>query len=198
MADLAHRVDLARHSQDESARVTPSYHPRPDSPLTERGVELAQAAARSLAADYAAVVHSPILRAAQTAALFAEVSGILLLAGIPCLSEWRPPGCVYGKTPDEYDDAYRAWRYARTQDPKLVYEDGESLLALHDRAAFAVHELERLADENGPLLVVSHKVFLGVIVNHDLGPVEAFQRATSEPWAHCEVRTLSTRTPKEA
>lgn len=193
MASPAHRVDLARHAQDESARTTPTYHPRPDSPLTGHGTEQAREAAKNLAADYAGIVHSPILRAEQTAQLFSEVSGIPVLAELPCLSEWRPPSCVYGKTPDQYDDEYRKWRYTRTENPSLAYQDGESLLALHERAEFAVHELSRLAAENGPLLIISHKVFLGVITAHARGPAEAFQRATSEPWAHCEVRTLDTR-----
>ena len=192
MANPAQRVDLARHAQDESARATPTYHPRPDSPLTEHGIGQAREAGKHLATDYAGIVHSPILRAQQTAKLLSEVSGIPLLTELPCLTEWRPPSCVYGKTPDQYDDEYRTWRYMRTQDPSLAYQDGESLLALHERAELAVHELNRLAAELGPLLTVSHKVFLGVITSRSHGPTEAFHRATSEPWAHCEVRTLDT------
>jgi broad specificity phosphatase PhoE len=193
LANPVHRVDLARHAQDESARATPAYHPRPDSPLTEHGAEQAREAAKHLAADYAGIVHSPILRAQQTAKLFSEIFSLPLLTELPCLSEWRPPSSVYGKPPDQYDDEYRRWRYARTEDPGLAYQDGESLLALHERAQFAVHELSRLAAEKGPLLIVSHKVFLGVITARSHGPAEAFQRATSEPWAHCEVRTLHIR-----
>lgn len=192
MANPARRIDLARHAQDESARTTPTYHPRPDSPLTEHGIGQARRAAKNLATDYAGIAHSPILRAWQTAELFSDVSGIPLLAELPCLSEWRPPSSVYGKTPDQYDDKYRRWRYARTEDPSLAYQDGESLLALHQRAELAVCELARLAAENGPLLIVSHKVFLGVIAARNHGPVEAFHRATSEPWIHCEIRTLDT------
>ena len=163
MANPAHRVDLVRHAQDESARTTPTYHPCPDSPLTGHGIEQAREAAKNFATDYAGIIYSPILRAQQTAELFSDVSGLPLLTELPCLSEWRPPSCVYGKTPDQYDDEYRRWRYARTEDPSLAYQDGESLLALHERAEFAVHELGRLAAENGPLLIVSHKVFLGVV-----------------------------------
>lgn len=198
MVSSVPRIDLARHAQDMSAQVTPAYHPHPVSPLSEYGVEQARSAATKLAADYTGIVCSPILRAEQTARLFSEISGAPLLGEMLSLSEWRPPSCVYGKTPDEYDDAYRAWRYARTLDPSLAYEDGESLLALHDRAVNVVHELVQLAAENGPLLIVSHKVFLGVIMSHGLGPAESFQRATSDPWRHCEVRTLDARKPKEA
>lgn len=191
MASHAPRVDLARHAQDESARAVPAYHPRPNSPLTEHGREQARAAAKDFAAaDYAGIVYSPILRAEQTARLFAEVSGAPLIAELPCLSEWRPPSCVYGKSPDQYDDAYRAWRYARVREPSLAHEDGESLRSLYDRAALAVHEVTQLAAEHGPLLVVSHRVFLGVILARHLDPGAAFQRATEEPWAHCEIRAL--------
>jgi probable phosphoglycerate mutase len=192
LASPTHRIDLARHAQDESARATPAYHPRPDSPLTDHGIEQARDAAKDLAADYAGIVYSPILRAKQTAELLSEVASLPLLTELPSLSEWRPPSCVYGKTPDEYDDEYREWRYARTEDPSLAYQDGESLLALHERAVLAVHELSRLATENGPILVVSHKVFLGVTASRGYGPAAAFERATGEPWAHGEIRTLDT------
>ena len=198
MASPAHRVDLARHAQDESARTTPTYHPRPDSPLTEHGIGQAREAGKHLATDYAGIVHSPILRAQQTAKLFSEFSGLPLLTELPCLSEWRPPSCVYGKTPDQYDDEYRTWRYARTQDPYLAYQDGESLQTLHERATYAAEELSHLAAKHGPLLAVSHKVLLGVITAGTPNPAEAFQRATSEPWAHCEIRTLDLRALKEA
>jgi probable phosphoglycerate mutase len=123
--------------------------------------------------------------------MFSSASGIPILEEMTVLSEWRPPSCVYGKAPDEYDDDYRAWRYARAQHPSLAYQDGESLLDLHTRATLAVAELRRLAMDHGPLLAVSHKVLLGVIVSHDSGPAQAFQRATAETWLHCEIRTLA-------
>lgn len=181
-------MDLVRHALDESARATPAYHPRPDSPLTEYGIEQARAAAPDFRGRYAGIVHSPLLRARHTAALFAEVSGVPLLGEMPSLAEWRPPSCVYGKSPDEYDDAYRAWRYARVREPELAYEDGESLLELHVRAGLVVRDLAQLAAQHGPLLAVSHKVLPGVILARELGPGEAFNRATTEPWPHCEVR----------
>jgi probable phosphoglycerate mutase len=113
------------------------------------------------------------------------------------LSEWRPPSCVYGKTPDEYDDDYRLWRYKRSQNPDLAYQDGESLSNLHLRAIRAVSELRRLAADNGPLLVVSHKVLLGVIAHRHCGPAGAFQRAAAMPWPHCEIRSLTDHSPEE-
>lgn len=191
MANTLARVDLARHAQDESARATPAYHPRPDSPLTEFGLHQARTAAAKLPIGYAGIVYSPILRAEQTARTFSETARIPLLAEMPLLSEWRPPTCVYGKTPDEYDEDYRAWRYTRTQNPHLAYQDGESLADLHMRAGLAASELRRLAREHGPLLAVSHKVLLGVITHRNDGPAAAFQSATHEPWTHCEIRTLA-------
>ncbi|HEV2634536.1 MAG TPA: histidine phosphatase family protein [Actinocrinis sp.] len=198
MADETFRIDLARHAQDESARSTPGYHAFPENPLTEAGIQYARDTATALAKDYAGIVYSPIPRARQTAALFAEGSGLPLLAEEPSLSEWRPPSCVYGKTPEQYDDAYRAWRYARTADPTLAYEDGESLQDLHQRANQAVAILKRLAAKHGPLLAVSHKVLLGVILHLELGPAEAFHQATQEPWAHCQLRTLTPHLITEA
>ncbi len=197
MASQRFRIDLARHAQDESARSTPSYHPFPESPLTELGIASARAAAATLAEDYAGIVYSPIRRAKDTAELFAEVSGLPLLAEEPSLGEWRPPSCVYGKTPDQYDDDYRAWRYARTADPTFAYQDGESLFALHQRAGLAATILTQLTAEHGPLLAVSHKMLLGMISHLDLGPAEAFQLAAREPWAHCQVRTFPLRSLTE-
>lgn len=185
------RIDLMRHAQDESARATPAYHPRPDSPLTEHGIEQARAAAVTLDTDYAGIVYSPLLRAMQTAHVISQVSGIPLLTKMPALREWRPPGCVYGKSPEEYDEDYRTWRYARTQDPALAYQDGESLLNLHTRAATVVLGLRLLAQSTGPLLAISHKVLLGVIVARHDGPVHAFQQATSRPWPHCATHPLA-------
>lgn len=198
MARQHGRIDLIRHAQDDSTLSTPSFHPWPGSPLTQRGIENARAAATAIRADYAGIVYSPIHRAKQTAALLATGSGLPLLTDVPSLSEWRPPSCVYGKTPDEYDDAYRAWRHDRAADPSLAYQDGESLLALHERAASAIAELEELAAEHGPLLAVSHRVLLGVLTNLELGPTTAFERATSDPWPHCEVRKLAAHSRTEA
>lgn len=198
MADETNRIDLARHAQDESARSTPGYHPFPESPLTELGISHARETAAALAADYVGIVYSPIHRARRTAELFAEVSGVPLLHEESRLSEWRPPSSVYGKTPDQYDDDYRAWRYTRTADPTLAYQDAECLYDLHQRARIAVADLRQLAAEKGPLLVVSHKVFLGVVVHRDRGPADAFQLAAREPWAHCQVRTLGPPSPTEA
>jgi len=190
------RIDLIRHAQDDSARSTPSFHPWPESPLTELGITTARTAAAALTTDYGGIVYSPIHRAKQTAKLLAAGSGLPLLTEISNLGEWRPPSCVYGKTPDEYDDAYRAWRRDRAADPSLAYQDGESLLTLHERATSAAAELEQLAAAHGPLLAVSHRVLLGVLTNLELGPAAGFERATTGCWAHCEVRTFhsSTRT----
>jgi broad specificity phosphatase PhoE len=198
LADETLRIDLARHAQDESARSTPGYHAFPESPLTESGIQQARDTATALAKDYAGIVYSPIHRARHTAELFAEVSGLPLLTEEPSLGEWRPPSCVYGKTPDQYDDDYRAWRYARTADPTLAYEDGECLQDLHQRASLAASTLKQLAAKHGPLLAVSHKVLLGVILHLELGPAEAFHQATQEPWAHCQVRTLTPHLVAEA
>jgi broad specificity phosphatase PhoE len=195
LGSSSHRIDLVRHAQDESARAVPGYHPRPDSPLTELGTNAARDAAGRLTTDYVGIVYSPIHRAHETAKLFAEVSGIPLLAEISHLSEWRPPSCVYGKTPEEYDEDYRRWRYQRTEKPELAYQDGESLLDLHHRASLAVSEVKRLADKHGALLVVSHKVILGVMLHLASKPAEAFQRATQDPWAHCQIRSLHMDSP---
>lgn len=197
MVSATARVDLARHAQDESARTTPAYHPWPESPLTEEGIQQARIAGAKLTATYNGIVYSPILRAEQTARAISEVSGIPLLIEMPLLGEWRPPSCVYGKTPDEYDDDYRAWRYMRFQNPDLAYEDGESLRELHLRAIQAVSELRRLAAEKGSLLVISHKVLLGVILYRHAAPADAFQCATDLPWPHCDVRTLTDHPPEE-
>ena len=197
MASAAQHIDLMRHAQDESARATHAYHPRPNSPLTERGIQQARAAATALATDYVGIVYSPLLRAKQTARVISHVSGIPVLTKMSALREWQPPSCVYGKTPAEYDEDYRTWRYARTQDPALAYQDGESLLHLHTRAATAIVGLRLLAQRAGPLLVISHKVLLGVIAAHDDGPVHAFQRATAETWPHCATRTLTIRATEE-
>jgi broad specificity phosphatase PhoE len=197
LANSPTRVDLIRHAQDESARTTPTYHPRPDSPLTSDGLNQAHATGTTLPRRYTGIVSSPLLRATQTAQAIAETSGIPLLGELPQISEWRPPSCVYGKTPAQYDEDYRTWRYTRSQRPDLAYHDGESLRDLHTRASLAATELRRLADDTGPLLVVSHKVFLGVLTHQDSGPAEAFKIATEQPWPHCDIHTLTSHSAEE-
>lgn len=197
MADTPTRIDLIRHARDESARTTPAYHPWPDSPLTRDGLGQARAIGVTLERRYAGIIFSPLLRATQTAQAISESSGIPLLDELPRLSEWRPPTCVYGKTPAQYDQDYRAWRTTRSQHPELAYQDGESLCDLHTRASIAAGELWRLAEDIGLLLVVSHKVFLGVLTHRDHGPVEAFENATTQGWPHCGIRTLTSHGTEE-
>jgi probable phosphoglycerate mutase len=197
LANAPTHVDLIRHAQDESARATPAYHPRPDSPLTSDGLNQARETGTKLPRCYAGIVSSPLLRATQTAQAISEASGVPLLAELPRISEWRPPSCVYGKTPEEYDEDYRTWRYTRSQHPDLAYQDGESLRDLHTRAAIATAELRRLADDTGPLLVVSHKVFLGILTHPDCDPAQAFDNATTQPWPHCEIRKLTSHSSEE-
>lgn len=64
--------------------------------------------------------------------------------------------------------------------------DGESLADLHLRASHAAQVLSNTACKGG-LLVVSHKLFLGMLARLDQGPT-AFEAASGDQWDFTEQR----------
>ncbi len=178
---------LMRHGTYEGHR--PGYHAPLDAPLTAEG----RAEARRslpLPEGVTAIVTSPVLRARQTAAELARLTGLPIIATSPLLAEWRAPSIVLGHTPDTYPPAYRAWREHRLAHPSLRCGDGESLTDLYSRATRCAAFLRHTADEHGSLLVVSHTLLLGVLTQLPEGPT-AFTTAARSPWQFAERRLLT-------
>ncbi len=151
------RLILMRHAESEGNRDG-CFTPHPEIPLTDRGREQAQAAARLIAERLAPVriVSSPFLRARQTADILSMVLGLDVeiaedlrersygeLAGSPyssprvgydptCYWTWRPPG---GETLEEV--LLRAGAVldriaaAAPEDEVVVVSHGAVMMALH-------------------------------------------------------------------
>lgn len=173
---------LMRHGHNHGVPVHgPAVHAHPDSPLSPRGQEQLLAALPGLPSGLAGIVHSPLLRARQSAETLAEATGLPLLGIHEELAEWRSPSCVWGLSEAQYPPAYRRWRSVRTEQPSVPFEDGESLEQFQQRAHQATDLLMRLGNKQGPLLVISHKLLLGVMLA-DGSAANAFRTAAARRW----------------
>lgn len=176
---------LMRHGAYEGHR--PGHHASRHVALSEAGRTEA-AMATPLPTGVSAIATSPLPRAAQTAEIVSRLTGLPVIASSDLLSEWRAPSAVIGRTADDYPPAYIDWRRQRAQNPAVAFEDGESLAQLHDRACRAAEHVAALARSYGSgLLVVSHKLLLGVLCTLDDGPV-AFEHAARANWGFAEIR----------
>ncbi|MEU3213000.1 histidine phosphatase family protein [Nocardiopsis alba] len=181
MADLY----LMRHGHYVGHK--PGYHAPDDAELSHGSRRETVIAAQHLP-PVAAIVSSPLPRALQTAELLAQHSGFPLLEPVPDLREWRSPTAVQGLPPDEFPEDYTRWRVRRTLDPTSRYGDGESLQELSERAARARTQLSALMDRQGPLLVISHKLFLSLLTSNEPASI-AFSTAARNRWPFLEVRS---------
>lgn len=155
-----------RHGTCDDGQYRPGAHARPGSPLTVAGIAEAELTAHELRRRCwrpTLVVSSPLRRSRQTAAVVAGVLGGRLAEPISAFAEWRAPRCVLSRTSSQYPPDYLAWRKRRAHDPDSALPGGESLRAFAERAAEAATIAHDLATENGTVLIVSHRVFIGAI-----------------------------------
>lgn len=177
---------LMRHGAYAGHR--PGYHAPPAAPLTQDGRAQIRAAASALPEHIAGIVTSPLLRAQQSATEIAATTGLPVLAVSDLLAEWRAPSAVLGQTPEAYPEGYRAWRLRRRFEPESAYQDGESLADLHRRSRRCSELLQTLTKANGTLLIVSHKILLGILTRPHGGP-ETFDRAALATWPFAQLRS---------
>lgn len=180
-------VHLIRHAH--YIGDAPGYHASDDAELSSQGRQSAIAAAGLLPA-VVGIVSSPLPRALRTAELLAEHSGIPLWEAIPELREWRSPTVVQGISPDAFPEDYAEWRSRRALDPSSRYGDGESPQELSERARGVRSHLAVLAEQQGPLLVVSHKLLLRALTlsRH---PSALFDSTAGNDWPFLERRSLT-------
>ncbi|MFJ1955371.1 histidine phosphatase family protein [Streptomyces microflavus] len=178
---------LMRHGAYEGHR--PGYHAPHEATLTQEGREQVRRSL-PLPEGVTAIVTSPIPRARQTATLVSHLTGLPIVATSGLLAEWRAPSIVLGRTAETYPPAYRAWRARRLASPSLRCEDGESLTDLHTRARHCAAFLHHTTQRHGPLLAVSHTLFLGVLTRLTEGPA-AFVTAAMTSWQFAELRILT-------
>ncbi|GAB3108663.1 hypothetical protein GCM10027160_06910 [Streptomyces calidiresistens] len=172
-------IHIMRHAAYEGHRL--GHHAPPDAPLSAEGCD--QLRRMPPPPDsVTAIVTSPLLRARQTAETLGSLTGLPVIATSDLLVEWRAPTSIQGTTSETCPPAYRAWRILRHTNPHLAYEDGESLVALHRRATHAAAHLHHLAGHRGGVLVVSHKLLLGVLLRLPMGPSASFEAAARAVW----------------
>ena len=154
---------FVRHGQTEANRQRLALG-RADPPLTERGVEQADALSARLASiEVASVFASPLLRARQTAAPIAAAVGAEVVVDDRLIEldygEWD------GRSfPDLPPDALARWR----TDPTFAPPGGESLRTVASRVAGFCTELL-----DGPTVVaVSHVSPIKAAVTWALGASE--------------------------
>jgi len=144
-----------------------------DAPLSARGRQQAQAAARRLKSlgGIVAIYSSPVYRTMETARIIGDMLG-LPVEPLPALAERRMPSRFWGKRRDEITDYLE--EFARhTHDPDWAYEDEDSLRTTVERAREAVCFLRAHADEPGVTVLVTHGTILRFIVATLLLPAEA-------------------------
>jgi broad specificity phosphatase PhoE len=176
---------LMRHAAYEGHR--PGHHAPPDAPLSAEGrAQILRVL--PLPTEITAIVTSPLLRAHQTADLLSYLTGLPLIGTSALLSEWRAPSVVSGRTAEEYPTAYLAWREQRKANPSLACMDGESLADLHHRAGRCADYLSTATrDQGGGIIVISHKLLLGVLTRLTAGP-QAFEAAAQAEWPFADRR----------
>ncbi|EHK86489.1 phosphoglycerate mutase [Saccharomonospora azurea SZMC 14600] len=155
-----------RHGTCDDGLCRPEAHARPSSPLTITGTVETERTARELHNHRwqpALIASSPLRRAQQTAAIVAEALNTRLTEPISVFAEWRAPHCVLGLSPSQYPPDYVTWRNQRAHNPDSALPGGESLRAFADRALEAATIAHELATENGPVLIVSHRLLIGAV-----------------------------------
>ncbi|NCZ68818.1 MAG: histidine phosphatase family protein [Actinobacteria bacterium] len=146
-------VILVRHGRT-AFNATGRIQGRIDNPLDDLGLEQANRVGRRLARDlagHAILVHSPLLRARQTADVIAATSG--KVSEIVIDPDWieLDYGTFDGLHQSEVDaKTWRNWR----ADPTFRPPGGESLVEVEDRVRLALDRLLGLGARS--VIVVSH------------------------------------------
>lgn len=163
------RLLLARHGQT-TWNVQHRLQGQLDSPLTDEGIEQAQAiAARVADAGVHTVCSSPLGRAMQTSIIIADRIGADLVE-VPELAE-LDHGELAGMTWDEIDDAYPTAREERAANRYgWAFPGGESYAQARARARKALSSCG-WASEGAPLLV-SHEM-IGRMLRAELRGLDA-------------------------
>jgi len=156
------RLLVVRHGQSEW-NTTGRWQGRADPPLTDEGRRQSKVAGGALG-TFDAVVASPLLRAAETATIIAELLGIGPVLTDPDLVE-RDAGEWQGLTRSQIQEGWPGFLDDGRRPPG--YELGDAMLTR------TLSVLERISERmgDGDVLVVSHG-----------GVVYALEEACGEPW----------------
>jgi len=176
---------LLRHGQTPMS-VQKRYAGRSDVPLTDVGVQQAAAAAKRLAsAGLSVIVTSPLLRAVQTSAEVAAVTGAPVVTddGFAEADFGAWDGLTFAEVRERWPAEVTAW----LADPQVAPPGGESLADVDARVTRALHRV--LADlDRQRVLIVSHVTPIKTLVTGALGaPPAAMYRMHLDVAALCEI-----------
>ncbi|HZT59097.1 MAG TPA: histidine phosphatase family protein [Pyrinomonadaceae bacterium] len=171
MSTTATRILLVRHgqSQGNAERRFGGHSP---TPLSELGVEQAEATARALAREgVTAIYSSDLLRAVQTAEPLAREAGLELkrTRAFRERSVGRMEGLTFEDAAEAFPEEYAA---LLRRDFDHVLLGGESYRQLLDRASA---ELDRAIEQNvgGTIAVFSHTGTICILALHLMGALDA-------------------------
>lgn len=178
------RLYLVRHAETEALTADGYMHSDDPIPLTERGIEQAEALGRAFAAIPVTEVHaSPMDRTAHTARLLAG-------EGRPLRFDPRLREISLG----EFDGAHTREVFAAAPrwlaDPDAALPGGESLNTVVARAGAALEDILAASDERD-VVVVAHGGVNRGLVAHLLGmPMDRAYRIRQD-WASVNVLDLA-------
>jgi probable phosphoglycerate mutase len=151
------RLWLVRHGETEGQSKV-RFHGSNDVPLSDEGrAQIRALAPWLLGVDFVRIVHSPLARAAESAAILAEACGVPAqrLVAEDRLREISFGACE-GLTAAEIEAAFPEFWRAHQAGATEGFPAGEPRAAFAARVGQAVHELAR-QDWRGDLLVVGHR-----------------------------------------
>lgn len=175
---MTRRLWLVRHGET-AGQSSIRYHGSNDVPLSDHGRAQIQALVPWLAgADFARIVHSPLVRAVESAAILA--AGLRFPGPLACDERLREIsfGACEGMTREEIDAAYPGFWDDLRANRVDAFPGGESRSAYGERVAAAAREL-LAASWQGDLLVVSHRG----TVRHLLRTALGFEASAEDPFA---------------
>lgn len=166
---------LIRHGETDW-NVAGRWQGQADVPLNERGHRQAQALAERLAGTaLAAIYASDLLRARETAAALAQVTGLPVLLD-PRLREIHQGACQ-GLSIAEIRARFSAWLQARDADPLRVGAPGGELpVVAQQRVVAALDEIAARHPQE-TVAVVAHGFVLALALLH------YWQRPPQEVWS---------------
>jgi len=156
------RIILIRHGESEGNKEG-LFRGRWDFPLTQNGIEQAEALQKELKDfDISAIYSSPLKRAHDTAKIVALPHQLDVVIDENfnniCLGEWEGKPKEYIK--EHYPDLWKIWI---TEPEKLRFPDIETLDMVMERSVNRLRELVQLHSE-GTFAIVTHRAVLKPLI----------------------------------
>ncbi len=151
------RILLIRHGQS-TWNADGRWQGRADPPLSELGRRQAELAATAVdGLGVTRIVASPLVRAHETAGIFAATLGLAVATDARLME--RDAGEWTGRTRAEIEEGWPGYLAGGRRPDGFEVDD-----VLHGRALAAIHDVAALATSTGgPVLVVSHGGLIRVV-----------------------------------